>query len=354
MVFTIITVNFFSLAFLRYNIELTKQLNPDIKHNWLIIDNETSDMDNSNIKSLENLQSDTVSVSVIPGDSKSKYVNKSGGEHHAKALHIGLDYLSLKGVNLVLDPDFYILKKHWIKEVLGQMKENNLSFMGVPWNPKWYRKLRYFPTIHCLFINFDKVVKSDINFYPGKLKDEKMYISNYFLSLLNRKEENQKIKSSAEMSNFSKGINKKTCKIGKIITNQFSRLFVRTSLDTGWGLYKKFYKNPKYRWHAFTPVFNPKKEYPLKCFVNFNLFLDKILPDRISLTPKKNSFVSLPDDTLTSLLKDKKFYSELFLHNNSVWGKHFRNQRVNASPEYKSIKHEVGLIVDFANKQKIF
>jgi hypothetical protein len=352
MTLTILTVNYFSVDFLKYNIELTKKLNPNIKHNWIIIDNETSDLDSSCIKSLGDLQDSKVNVNVIAGKKNNKNLYKTGGFHHAKGLHIGLDCTPTNGITLVLDPDFYILKKNWIKEILLHIANNNLSLLGAPWNPKWYRKIRYFPTIHCLFINFDRVSKDDVDFYPGELKNEKMPISNYVLKFLDKKEEDKGANTQLSPSVPAKEDSKKSCTIKNLMTGQLIRFIVKTSLDTGWGIYKKFHDNPKFKWSSFIPVFNPVKDYPLKCFINFNLLLDRLLPERFSLIPKEASFISSLDDEFSTLLKDENFYSELFFFNKVIWGVHFRNQRGNMNPEYESIKKKLDLIINLKNNSE--
>lgn len=67
---------------------------------------------------------------------------------------------------LILDPDFFILQKNWIKEVCKHMETCGLWFFGAPWHPKWFSKHRYFPCVHCLFIDTKYVKYRDLDFTP--------------------------------------------------------------------------------------------------------------------------------------------------------------------------------------------
>ena len=68
---------------------------------------------------------------------------------------------------LVLDPDFFILKNDWIKNITEFMETDDIDFFGSPWHPKWYTKYRDFPCVHCLFMNMNRVKQESLDFIPN-------------------------------------------------------------------------------------------------------------------------------------------------------------------------------------------
>lgn len=67
---------------------------------------------------------------------------------------------------LVLDPDFYIVRSNWIDDVITHMASRGLAFFGAPWHPKWYSKYRYFPCVHCMFIDARQIDCHELDFTP--------------------------------------------------------------------------------------------------------------------------------------------------------------------------------------------
>jgi hypothetical protein len=67
---------------------------------------------------------------------------------------------------LVLDPDFYILRPDWVDAIPEYMDKHELGFFGTPWHPRYSRNYRYFPAVHCMFIDLEKVGKQDLDFLP--------------------------------------------------------------------------------------------------------------------------------------------------------------------------------------------
>ena len=47
------------------------------------------------------------------------------------------------------------------------MKKNNIAIFGVPWHPRWSKKIRYFPASHFIYMDLDKIKRSDIDFSPA-------------------------------------------------------------------------------------------------------------------------------------------------------------------------------------------
>ena len=114
-----------------------------------------------------NLRVDTVDphVKVLPGAAFERRVYASGSYHHGRAMNLLVDYIRSRFV-LFCDPDFYIVKTGWVSEILKHMTAGGLAVFGAPWHPKWVYKQRYFPCVHCMFVDLERVRKKDLDFEP--------------------------------------------------------------------------------------------------------------------------------------------------------------------------------------------
>jgi hypothetical protein len=153
---TICSVSFRSDELLKLNIEITRNLNNGTDFRWLIVDN------NHDFEGNELLDQN---IQIIEGDPAINQGKLRGSYHHAQALNKALNYVSTRYL-LIIDPDFFIVHKNWIAEVLQYVSKNNLSFWGAPWYPSLRWKRRYFPTVSCLLIDLKKVSKDWLDFTP--------------------------------------------------------------------------------------------------------------------------------------------------------------------------------------------
>ena len=74
---------------------------------------------------------------------------------------------------IILDPDFFIIRPHWIQELTHAMTTKGLSFFGAPFNPKRFPLYRYFPSVNFMAIDSSRVDKSSLDFSPGYRGQEK-------------------------------------------------------------------------------------------------------------------------------------------------------------------------------------
>ncbi len=88
-----------------------------------------------------------------------------GSYHHAAALNKAVSHIQTRFA-VFLDPDFYIVRHGWINHVIAHMLNNDLSFFGVPWHPRHFNKYRYFPCVHCLFVDLSKISRESLDFTP--------------------------------------------------------------------------------------------------------------------------------------------------------------------------------------------
>ena len=152
---TICTVCADDFEIINKNISYTEN-NNNINIDWLITINQYSSYKENNLKLKSNLK---YLKGFLSGEIESPSLD------HGIGLNKTIDLIKTRYV-IFLDPDFFILKKNLINEVLKYMKTKDLSFFGVPWHPKWYSKYRYFPCCHCLFVDLKKIKQKNLDFRP--------------------------------------------------------------------------------------------------------------------------------------------------------------------------------------------
>ena len=250
-----------------YHNEMTKrfvELNYDfmVKFNsfknwiWLVGDNSPPSLidkiDSKKFKIITNQD-----APLINRDSCGKYWTSY---QHASALNLCLKEVKTRFV-LILDNDFYVIYPEWLREALNHMIKNNLAFLGAPYYPKDYRKIRYFPaTDFCMFVDLEKVPLDTLDFTPdfGRTGD-------------NRKTKKRKTNL------FNLGIRKRN---------------IGTSHDTGYFIYKRYYQNSLTPCECIKPVYNPWTDLRLagKLGLLANALLEFFLPDRLCYIPKKRDY----------------------------------------------------------------
>lgn len=270
--FTICSVSFNSKKLLELNYQITRKFNPDTSFEWIVVENSPHATQNRFNKSDRNFK-------VIYGDDYNLPHASHKSYHHAYGINKALQSVRTQYV-LILDPDFFIIRYCWIKDIIAHIKNNNLSFFGAPYHPSRYIKYRYFPCAICMFVDLEKVKKDDLDFTP------KIY-SDY----------SKKIKGSSKNNldrifNFSKKIirNNKFVYINLLkLINFYEYTFFRakiigSSRDTGYDIYSKFSVSPKYKYECLIPVYmrkDQKKDIIQK-------IAEPLLPDRWCYLPKKH------------------------------------------------------------------
>jgi len=163
---------------------------------------------------------------------------------------------------LILDNNFFILRKNWVDYVTGHMKKNNLGFFGVTNPPAAYLKYRYFPEVHCMFIDLEKVSKDDLDFMP--FFDDKLPAYKVSIRKFRKKVALHGPHWLAKCFGFAIA----------------DRLRVGLSRDVGYRIYKKYGGSAVKSDYAL-PVLKPP---PGK----FRKFIDLPCPDSLSFLPKRS------------------------------------------------------------------
>lgn len=248
---------------LELNYDLTRLLNPNTELHWIAADNTlpgaVERIDEKKFVLMPGIRKEEMPPLDIPAT--------IGSFHHAMAINKQLAGIKSKFV-LILDSDFYILRPNWIHEILAYMQEHNLAFLGSTWHPKYYSKYRYFPSVHCFFVDLDKVSADKLDFRPdpepkhkGKSKKIRLpWVAERALQAVSMRD----------------------------------RRFIGDSRDTGWRVYREFSGRADLGRECVQPVFKPELHFG--AFANMvyipNRIIEFFLPDRLCFIPKRSNYYS--------------------------------------------------------------
>jgi hypothetical protein len=252
---TVCTVTYKDRDYLELNMKLSKALNLNSRSIWIVIENDPSADDF--------MEASPPDLHVYEGYDMDYSVKRADSYHHAIALKKALRLAKTRFV-LLLDPDFYIVRKNWITEIIEYMLTNDLAFFGAPYNPKWYKKFRYFPNLNCMIIDLNKVKKNTLDFRPGQ--DDYMLKEN---SLLLTK------------------IIKRTR--NRLLTELYNRRIIGSSQDAGYFVYHRHYNKKHIKIECVNPVLREISDLPR----GLRKILYYLLPDRLSYIPKRKNYYSL-------------------------------------------------------------
>jgi len=287
---TICTVSFKSTACLDLNYKLTEILNPSASVYWIVADNSPPGYKLDLSPEHENFQ--IIEGAIFPDN---QYAAAS--YHHAAAMNKTVQEVRTRFL-LVLDPDFFIVRHNWIDDVIEHMIKNGLSFFGAPWHPSSFKKWRYFPCVHCMFIDLDRVPRNTLDFFPDfpsapdykiRKKHPSSIIDNYNHILL----------SILDPLKFRR------------------RRHISTSRDTSWRIYDRYHTNPLHKSECIQPVFyNPRDDW--------QSYADFILPERYSLLPKKKGYFVKTGFREHGLIDFDIMQCQEFMWRNTPFGMHIR------------------------------
>jgi hypothetical protein len=267
---TICTVSFGHKRLIEMNVELTKKMNPNQVVHWVIVENTPDE------------KGDTFSVGekedilVVKGIKNNFKGIGSASYHHAFGLNSAIKEVKTKYA-LILDPDFFIIKKNWVNEIIEFMSDEGLAFWGVPYNPKRYMKYRYFPCIHCMFIDLSLVGKEEVDFNPDY--NQPVFTPGNVVG----KEKNEEVRRTF-LASLIRHL--------RIMIKRSS--IVCSSRDTGYKIFEKFYTKKKLKCGYASPVFKMGVSATKPFWVGsiLSVILEKFLPERLCYLPKRNGYYS--------------------------------------------------------------
>ncbi len=277
-IFTICTVAYHNFSLLQENIQLTRSLNPSAHIKWLVVNNDISD------SSIYQLQSECVHV--IDGVPRVTKGSDRGSHHHAAALNRAIAAVD-SNLCLILDPDFYIVRPRWATDVEKHLQDYNLAFFVSVWHPSHYKKYRYFPSVHCMFIDLKKVERVNLDFTP-------------------------------ELDEASRRIDL----LERIPVPRLLRacLKVGISRDTGYKIFAQYYRSLLLH-DELVPVWDPNSSLLRS---RLKSLIMKLLPDTVSLHPQKKGYYT-PSSFLSGLSpKLSNLQCEEFFWKSSPFAFHIR------------------------------
>jgi len=297
---SICSVSFHNAPHLVLNWELATHLNPDFNRcRWLIAENTPAD-------AKDRLAATDSRFELVPGASPQLVPNYQ----HTEALHACLKRADSRFV-LVLDPDFYIVRPGWIATVLSHMQERNLSFFGVPWHPRNTDKYRYFPCVHCLFVDQQRVPVAQLDFRPDR---EDQPVMKY------RSEFRPVAAASAGLTPLGQRISEAVWQISGLHSRR------KDYCDTGTRFYQRFHRDRSRPYELALPVLRLPAEAPVRLSWRGRL-LDALLPDSLCYLPKRRNSYTGSGLRERGYLRDAPAEWEEFMWNGAPFGFHMRRNR---------------------------
>lgn len=312
---TICTVSFHSKRYLELNWELTRYLNPSKQITWVVIENTPPGSDDS-------LGLETDRFHVFSGYEIDLGKWCPASYHHGIALNKALGLVNTRFL-LVLDPDFYIVKQNWMTEVIQYMQANDLASFGAPWHPKWLRKHRYFPCVHCIFIDLAQIDIDTLDFTPGQ--DDRGEDESILANGRDFRKRSSFPTLKRRITTFVHHLAR--LGLGVIYNDLQNRKGIGSQQDTGYHLYQQFGHSDQFRSECVIPVYRPDAEGPVQSTRFVSKLLDRLLPDHLSYLPKQPGYYT--QVTFRELgYADLRIYGcEEFMWQNAPFGFHLRHYR---------------------------
>jgi hypothetical protein len=286
---TVCTVSFNSAACLDLNYRLTEILNASASVRWIVAENSPS-------AATPDLYPKDERFQIVEGASFQAGRYAAASYHHAAALNKTLQAVHSRFL-LILDPDFYIIRRNWVKEITAHMVRNRLSFFGAPWHPAGFTKWRYFPCVHCMFIDLERVRRETLDFSPD------------FPTAPGYKHE----KTTAYRMGYDRIL------LRVLDPLKFRRRrHIGTSRDTSWRIYDRYHADRLHKSECIQPVYhNPRHD--------LQTYADCILPERYALVPKKKGYFVRRGFSEYDLIDFQTMGCEEFMWRNQPFGLHIRS-----------------------------
>jgi hypothetical protein len=280
--------------FLIESYSLIDTYNSDLNLKFYIIDNDIK----SNFYLYEKINKKIPNLEIIPKFlielNNFNYINKGSIEHGITLNLFFQNYKITSKYCLIIDPDFFIIQKNWIKNVLKYCDINNYILFGSTWHPKWINKYFDFPSIHFLLVNINQLNICDFDFAPiPQLK-----------------------------GNFSKSSLSKSKIIRFVYYFFYFRFKKNNGNDTGIKIYQKYKNSIKYSTLKPYVGTNDFRQIPhLITKIGFS-FEKKIKGKRFSYLPENFANYDEIDSDILQLIFNNQI--EVFNFNGQIFAFHLR------------------------------
>lgn len=291
------------------NRQLQQQLSPG-PVTWIVVDND----DGRVARALAHVTTDDLVV--VPGVSARDIAPGFGfgSYHHAAGLAVGVRAARTRFL-LVLDPDLYVVRRGWVKDVLATMADEDLAVFGVPWHPAWYAKYRHFPCVHCLFLDAARLPVNELDFTPELREQPTQRLSPAFAA-------GEPLRTATSRRQRASRLLTAVPRVAYHLT--LMRRHIGRTRDTGYRIYT--------RWHGSCRAGIVQAVAPASDFsFPFHLrsapgrALERILPERWSYVPR--GYRSRQTFLETGALDGRRYGWEEFMWRDAPFAVHVRRTK---------------------------
>lgn len=276
---TICSVHYSSLRtkkFLELNHKLALHLNPG-NNDWIWLIGDQSTEPQYKVAG-EKFRSIPLNLEGLP-QVKAMHKGIAASYFHAYIFNKMLPYIKTRYV-FFCDPDVFVLRKHWIKEVLEHMDQNSLAFFGITYDPKKYAKYRYFPVINGMFVDLGKVNIKNLDFLPYYRKVEELLEKDETSSVDSKKLTPPRPPITITIKRF----------LRKLLAPLFRDHYkIGASRDAGWKIFKKYAGDKNFPAECAVAVFKTKNDFRGPEFAlsaRWRMLEKFVLPDKLCFIPK--------------------------------------------------------------------
>ena len=253
---TMCTVSFGDAALVDLNRRLCARLNPETRVRWRVARNLP-------VQPADTAMADDDDLTVIEGDAlphEMRAASKDRSYHHALGLNRVCKDVRTRYV-AVVDADCFVLRPHWVRDVLGHMRERGLAFFGVPYHPRSIAKVRYFPCAVFVVIDTGQVPLEALDWTP------------------------EAVVARPPHRRLDRWLRQRLREGGMAW-----RLRADESEDTGIRIYTRFRAN-RLSCDCAVPVYTAQ-HVPRKLLTPRQLALEHILPDRYCVVPRRRGAIT--------------------------------------------------------------
>jgi len=226
----------------------------------------------------------------ITDSEKSLFTRARASLFHARALQLALQRVSdFKGLVIFIDPDFYILRKEWVREIV-EMVSSGVTFIGAGYHPKHITSYKNFPTPFFLCFNTNSVAVDEVDFFPDPLQIEEH-------------------PEADQRTTFTTKFLKKISRLLLPLTSEITWRF-KESRDTGFALQQKFAKS---KYYCFKVAVKPEDVFiPLFLRWKIGRFLESFFfgKTRYSLMPLKKNYTEVFKSAVSNFDWDEYMFQE--------------------------------------------
>jgi hypothetical protein len=309
---TLCSVSFHSAEYLSVNEALVRALNPGVDARWIVAENSPAGTD-------FRLSDNDPRFTMLAGEGPGHLPNYQ----HTLALRRCTGRATTRFV-AVLDPDLFVVRPNWIREVIAHMQGNGLAMIGVPWHPQSQGKYRYFPAVHLTVFDTALFPRELIDFrpdYPDGDHDP-VWPTGWTL----------------ESSYFVRS--RSAALLARLPWFRDRRQYYT---DTGSRLYKRWADDPTVRYETLVPRWRAAKATrPTRAIVA------ALIPDELSYSPKHYPRASYDPHTMRAVVDELPAHWECFEWQQKFFAFHVRGNLDRQMRQQESEHAKVRRLVEAA------